>query len=221
MKVVSEFIHEVLGHGLFVLLFGGKITSVHISLLWPYSLSGIGYDPPQGGFLNWQKPWINVGGILVCLLVSLFLQILLYFGRIRDHRLSPALFWLSFWTFLNPTGYLIIGGIRPFGDIWQLINENVLTQASSIGLGLILFLFAFHSLSEIFKDLILHARIIKSSQELKFFLSMFWLTIPLTTVLALMGLPFLNSSFVFALPVSFIPSILAYKLFLIVRPKDF
>jgi hypothetical protein len=216
---MSEFVHEVLGHGFFVLLFGGKITRVHISLLWPYTLSGIGYDPPQGGFQNWQKPWINGGGILVCLLVTFVLQTLLYFRRIRDHRLSFILFWLSFWTFLNPTGYLIMGGMRPFGDIWQLINAGVLSQASSIVLGLILFPVSFYSLSKIFKDLILQAGIIENIGELDFFLSLFWLIIPLTTVLALMGLPFLGSSFFIALPISFIPSILSYKLSSILRHK--
>ncbi len=39
MKGISEFVHEVMGHGFFVLLFGGQITSVHISLTWPYELS--------------------------------------------------------------------------------------------------------------------------------------------------------------------------------------
>ena len=219
-KVVSEFVHEVLGHGLFVLLFGGRITRVHISFLWPYTLSGIGYDPPQGGFESWQKPWIYGGGILVCLLVTFLLQTLLYFRRIRDHHLSTLLYWLSFWTFLNPTGYLIMGGMRPFGDIWQLISAGVLTQASSIGLGLLLFLITFYSLSKILKDLILQAGIIEDIGELDFFLSLFWLIIPLITVLALMGLPFLGSSFYIALSISFIPSILAYKLSSIARLSE-
>jgi hypothetical protein len=218
-KVISELVHEVLGHGLFVLLFDGKITQVHISLLWPYSLSGIGVDPPPGGFQDWQKPWVYGGGILVCLLVTFILQTLLYFRRIRNHRLSFILFWLAFWTFLNPTGYLVMGGMRPFGDIWQLIEAGVLTQASSIGLGLLLFLITFYSLSKIFKDLILQAGIVENVGELNFFLSLFWFVIPLTTVLALMGLPFLGSSFYIFLPISFIPSILAYKLSSIARPR--
>ena len=36
MKILGEVIHEVMGHGLFILLFGGTITRVHIALLWPY-----------------------------------------------------------------------------------------------------------------------------------------------------------------------------------------
>ena len=153
----------------------------------------------------------------MCLLVTLVLQTLLYFRKISDRRLSFVLFWLAFWTFLNPTGYLIMGGMRPFGDIWQLIYAGVLTQASSLGLGLLLFLIAFYSFSKIFKNLIIQAGIIENVGELDFFLSLFWLAIPLTTVLALMGLPFLSSNFFIALPISFIPSILAYKLSSIVH----
>jgi hypothetical protein len=216
-KALSECVHEVLGHGLFVLVFGGTITRVHISLLWPYTLSGIGYDPPHGGFLNWQTPWVHGGGILLCLLVTLVLQTLLYLRRIRDPRLAFILFWLSFWTFLNPTGYLIMGGMRPFGDIWQLITAGVLTQASSIGLGLLLFLVGFFALSTIFRDVIVHAGIIENIRELDLVLSLFWLVIPLTTVLALMGLPFLGSSWFIAFPISFIPSFLAYNFSSIAR----
>jgi len=62
--------------------------------------------------------------------------------------------------------------------------------------------------------------IIENIRELAFFLSLFWLIIPLTTVLALMGLSFLKSSFYIALPISFIPSILAYKLSLITHLKE-
>lgn len=124
MKIIGEFVHEVMGHGFFVLLFGGKIVRVYISLLWPYELSYIGWN---GNFETWQMPWIDGGGILICLIVSFVLQTLLLLGIVRDWRFLTPLFWLSFWTFLNPTGYLIMGGIKPFGDIAALIREGVLT----------------------------------------------------------------------------------------------
>jgi len=41
MKIAGEFVHEVFGHGLFVLLFGGRIIQVYLSILWPYELSYI------------------------------------------------------------------------------------------------------------------------------------------------------------------------------------
>lgn len=93
MKVIGEIVHEVMGHGFFVLLFGGKITRVHISLLWPYELSYIVWN---GNFEAWQMPWIHGGGILVCLIVSGILQTLLLFGIVKDQRSSASLLWLSF-----------------------------------------------------------------------------------------------------------------------------
>jgi len=73
-KVVAEIVHEVFGHGLFVLLFGGEITEVHISPLWPYELSYIRW---KGSFEPWQLPWLQGGGILICHVVTLFLQAVL------------------------------------------------------------------------------------------------------------------------------------------------
>jgi len=124
-KFVGEFVHEVMGHGFFVLLFGGKIVNIHLSLLWPYELSYIGWS---GTFMPWEQTWIAGGGILVCFIVSRILQELLLFNIIKDWRLSTPLLWLVFWTFLNPTGYLIIDGVRPFGDVASLIEDGVLTQ---------------------------------------------------------------------------------------------
>lgn len=201
MKIIGEFIHEVMGHGFFVLLFGGKIVMVYISLLWPYELSNIVWD---GNFEAWQMPWIDGGGILVCLIVSCVLQILLL-GIVRDWRFSSSLFWLSFWTFLNPTGYLIMGWIRPFGDVAALIEENVLSQGMSIVMGLIIFLAAFFSLSKIFRDILLNVGIVRRIKDLRISLSLFWLLIPLTTAMTLIGL----KQPLFYLPVSFLPIILA------------
>lgn len=205
MKVVGEFVHEVMGHGFFVLLFGGEIVRVHVSLLWPYELSCILWN---GNFEAWHMPWIDGGGILVCLIVSCVLQALLLLGFVRDWRLSSPLFWLSFWTFLNGTGYLIMGGIKPFGDVAALIAEGALTQESSLTIGLIIFLASFFSLSKIFKDVLLSGGVIRDVMELRISLSLFWLVIPLTTTMALAGLRFLSPC-LFYLPVSFIPSILA------------
>ncbi len=202
MKIIGEFVHEVMGHGFFVLLFGGKIVRVYISLLWPYELSNIVWN---GNFEAWQMSWIDGGGILVCLIVSCVLQISLLLGIVRDWRFSSPLFWLSFWTFLNPTGYLIMGGIRPFGDVAALIGEGVLTQGTSIAMGLIIFLAAFFSLSKIFRDMFLKVGIIRKIRDLQISLSLFWLLIPLTTAMTLIGL----KQPLFYLPVSFIAIILA------------
>ena len=87
MKIAGEFVHEALGHGLFAILFSGRITSLNISLLWPYRLSGIGIS---GNFEAWQQPWIDGGGILVCLTVSCIIQMLLLW-KVKNWRFAVPL----------------------------------------------------------------------------------------------------------------------------------
>ena len=187
MKVVGELIHEVMGHGFFILLFGGQIARVHISLLWPYELSSITPNQPKGGFEAWQLTWIDGGGILVCLIVSCVIQALLLFKIVKNWPLSTLLLWLSFWTFLNPTGYLIIGGIRPFGDVAALIAKDVLTQEISLVIGLLIFIAAFFSISKILMDLLLSLDLIRGVKELRVSISLFWLVIPIVTAVYCLG----------------------------------
>ena len=184
-KVVGEFVHEVMGHGFFVLLFGGKIVNIHLSLLWPYELSYIRWS---GNFMPWQQTWIAGGGILACFMVSGMLQALLLFNVAEDWRLSTPLLWLAFWTFLNPTGYLIIGGVKPFGDVATLIADSVLTQQSSLLMGLIIFFAAFLSLSKILMTQLTIKSIVKSIKELRLSLALFWSTIPIVTTIACLGM---------------------------------
>ncbi|HIE18928.1 TPA: hypothetical protein EYP75_04300 [Candidatus Bathyarchaeota archaeon] len=150
MKIAGEFVHEVIGHGLFVLLFGGRIIRVYLSILWPYELSYIRWS---GNLENWQIIWIEGGGILTCTIVSVILQILLLLNVVKNWRMLTPIFWLAFWTFLNPAGYLILGGISLFGDIVALIARGALTRTSSIMIGLAIFLGSFISISIISKSL--------------------------------------------------------------------
>jgi hypothetical protein len=203
MKYVGEFVHEVLGHGFVVRLFGGQIIRVHISMLWPYELSRIDFS---GHFSAGQLIWIQGVGILVCLTTSFLLQTLLLVRKVTDWRLRTPLFWLSFWTFLNPVGYLIIGGIHPFGDIRKLIEFGVLSQTMSIAVGLVLFLTAYFSLSTIFRDFIQNTGILTTVRQIRIALVLFWLIIPLVTVMAIVGLDFLSSNALLFFILSFMPS---------------
>jgi len=178
MKIAGEFVHEVMGHGLFVLLFGGRIIQVYISILWPYDLSYIRWS---GDFESWQTIWIEGGGILICVIVSIILQALLLLNVTKDSRWMIPLFWLAFWTFLNPAGYLIVGGISPFGDIAALIAKGVLTRTSSIILGLAVFLGSFITISKSLCNVLRGADIIKKSRGLRLSLCLFWLIIPSVT----------------------------------------
>ena len=202
-KVVGEIVHEVAGHGLFIILFGGQITSVHIALLWPYELSHIKFS---GHFDAGQLTWIQGGGILVCLVASFLLQTLLLVRKVMDWRLKTLLFWLSLWTFINPAGYLIIGGIQPFGDVWKLIDYGVLSQTTSIAVGLVIFLISFLSLSKIFRDLAQNTGVLTTVSQINISLALFWLIIPLVTVMAMAGLGFLSSNAFLFLSLSFTPS---------------
>jgi len=211
MKVVGEFIHEVLGHCLFVQLFGGYIIRVHVAMLWPYELSEVVYGLPQGGFQAWQSALITAGGIVICVLVSFILQGLLLLNKVKATSSSSILFWLSFWTSISPTGYLTIGGITPFGDIQQLIELGVLTQASALLIGLIVFSVSFFSLSKAFKEILLGAKQLKSAKSMRISIAILWLSIPTLATMAMTGLhmPF---SVVWLLSISIIPSIVAYTI---------
>lgn len=201
-KVIGEFIHEVMGHGLFVLLFGGEIVNVHVSPLWPYELSYIQWS---GAFMPWEQTWIAGGGILVCFIISGTIQVLLLLDTIKDWRLSNLLLWLALWTFLNPAGYLIIGGVRPFGDVAALIEDGVLTQESSLLIGLIAFFASFLSLSKILGNQLIIKGIITNRKELRLPLTLFWVTIPIVTAIACFGMKLSMPYFLICVILSLVP----------------
>ena len=147
----------------------------------------------------------------MCLIVSCLLQGILFL-KVKNWRIAVPLFWLAFWTFLNPAGYLIIGGIKPFGDILQLIAQGVLSQTLSLAIGLAIFALAFFSLSRIFKDIDSNTGFINKKRPLRVSLSLLWLIIPLITLMAITGLGFLSSYSPLLFAISFTPSIVALLL---------
>jgi hypothetical protein len=186
-KILGEVVHEVMGHGLFVVAFGGRITSVKISLLWPYELSGIGFAPPPSGLQPWQEVLVYGGGIFVCLVVSFVLQLILLLSvsKRANWVVSAALFWLAFWTFLNPAGYLVIGGIKPFGDVASLISAGAMTKEIALILGLLIFLLSLSSLSIILRNVLRKAGV---NQDARWSIVLFWLIVPLLTLFTVVGL---------------------------------
>jgi len=186
-KILGELVHEVLGHGLFVLTFGGRITGINISLLWPYKLSGIGFVPPSTGFQPWQEVLVDGGGILICLIASFILQLilLLSLSKRANWVVSSTLFWLAFWTFINPAGYLVVGGIKPFGDVASLISAGVMTKQLAFILGLLIFLVSLFSLSIILMNVLRKAGV---NQDARWSIVLFWLIVPLLTFFSVVGL---------------------------------
>jgi energy-converting hydrogenase Eha subunit E len=185
-KILGEVVHEVMGHGLFGVAFGGRIASIKISLLWPYELSGIGFVAPPNGFLPWQKVLVDGGGILVCLVVSFILQAILLssFSKRGNWVVSSALFWLAFWTFINPAGYLVVGGIKPFGDVANLISAGVMTKELAFILGLLIFLVSLFTLSIILRNVLRKAGV---KEDARWSIVLFWLIVPLLTLFSVVG----------------------------------
>ncbi len=185
-KILGEVIHELMGHGLFLLAFGGRITSIKISLLWPYTMSYIRFAKPPAGFLPWQEILFDGGGILVCLIVSFVLQVilLLNLSKRANWVVSSMLFWLAFWTFVNSGGYLVVGGIEPFGDVARLISEGAMAKEIAFILGFLIFLVSIFSLSIILRNVLRKAGIKK---EPRWSIVLFWLIIPLLTFLSVVG----------------------------------
>ena len=181
-KLISETLHEV-GHGIFVMAFGGKVLKIFISVLWPLQRSWIRWSLPEN-IGSWELSLIYAGGILTCLVVSFSLQAYLHLKK-NPWIISLPLAWLSFWCFLNGAGYLILGGLVSYGDIRDLIKLGCLTNISSIVIGLILFAIGFPSLSKIFFNIFSR----KFSEKGSMIASMlFWMQIPVYCFIFLLSL---------------------------------
>ena len=171
-KLISETLHEI-GHGIFVIIFGGKVLEIFISVLWPLQHSWIRWSLPEN-IGNYELSIIYAGGILLCLIVSFSLQAYLHLRR-NPWIISLPLAWLSFWCFLNGVGYLILGGLTSYGDIKNLIKLGYLTNLSSVAIGLCLFAVGFPSLFKIFFNIFSEKL---SEKRSMFAVAIFWMQIP-------------------------------------------
>ena len=211
MKMVAEFVHEICGHGLFVLLFGGEITGVHINVLWPYEFSYISWN------LTAQIAWVYAGGILMCLCVSFLTQTFLIVKKKTPWYFALTLFWLAFWTLINSTGYLMIGGLTSFGDIKELIALGVLTNFISLLIGFIIFVVGFVTLSWILRKILIE---LFTPKKASLGVSLFWLIIPVL-VLVMLANPERGLQVAY-LPLTFIPALLSFVIeyFLVLSKQE-
>jgi hypothetical protein len=142
---IGEAVHEVLGHCLFTYLLGGRVLELQISPLAPYIPSRLLWEA-EGMSLTHQA-LIASSGITVSLLLSFAL--LLASGRMRlGWRFRVLLFWFSFWTFINPVSYMLVGLFLPFGDIQLLMELGAASNLNISLLGLALTPLGVHLLSE-------------------------------------------------------------------------
>jgi len=200
MKIVSEILHEIGGHGFYVLLFGGRILGVQISPLWPLQSSHIWWSLPALGPL--EKAFVVGGGILNGSVVSFVLQLLLFF-RPQSWHLGAPLLWLAYWSYISSAGYLLSGGFGPFGDVPELIAKGSLTRTSSFLLGLAVFTAGYVLLSLILRRLL---KTHVTSNNLGYIVAGFWLTTTLVAILAVLNHEVKAPPSI--IPVSFIPALL-------------
>ncbi len=215
MKIAAEFIHEVLGHGVFVLFFGGEIAGLHISVLWPYEFSHIRWYLPSVAS-SVQLALVYAGGILACLAVSFLIQAFQIVKRKVRWHFSLMLFWLAFWTFISSTGYLLIGGLAPFGDVHNLIALGALTRLSSFLIGFVVLILGFVALSLILRRTLAELYPFKMAS---LGVAAFWLIVPLLFIaMAARPEPLLQTMY---LPLAFLPSLLSFIIELrLVLPKQ-
>jgi hypothetical protein len=134
------------------------------------------------------------------------------------------LFWLGFWTFINPAGYLLVGGIKPFGDVEKLIGLGVLGPWSFFVMGLVVFVFCYLSLSVLLGRLVIRAGCDLGTRQLRILLAAFWALVPLITLASLAGLGWSIISlpiFLSVLPILMawaIPLALPLKIFELTEP---
>jgi len=216
VKMVAEFVHEICGHGLFVLLFGGTINSVYISVLWPYELSRIDWSLP-GNINSAQMAWVYAGGIIVCLFVSFLAQAFLLVKKKTPWYFALTLFWLAFWTLTNSTGYLMIGGLTSFRDVKELIALGVLTSLLSLVIGFIIFVVGFVGLSWILRKIL---NDVFTPKKASLGVVLFWFIIPVL-VLVMLANPERGLQVAY-LPLTFIPALLSFVIeyFLVLSKQE-
>jgi hypothetical protein len=83
------------------------------------------------------------------------------------------LFWVSFWTFVNPVSYMLVGLFLPFGDIQLLMELGAASNLHIALLGLALMPLGVHLLSERLRGIFSEVFITPEPYTM-----LFWLSFP-------------------------------------------
>lgn len=150
MKILSEFIHEM-GHASTVLLLGGEILGISIRAEWPFTLSHTRWVIPDPTPVNLAL--VAVAGIVFETVTSITGQTILLLRKEMRPVYAVSVFWLSFWTYLSPVVYLLMGALHPFGDVLDLLNAVSVPRLLIGGVGAFLFVSCTYSLSLILRDI--------------------------------------------------------------------
>ena len=168
MKILSEFIHEM-GHALTVLTLGGEILEISIRAEWPFTLSHTTWVIPNPTRMNLAM--IAVAGILFETVTSLVGQSILILRRRMRPVYQVSIFWLSFWTYLSPVVYLLMGAFQPFGDVLDLVNAIQVPRFLIGGIGVVIFISCTYLLSLILRDIFSNVLDISTASDA---VSYFW-----------------------------------------------
>ena len=150
MKISSEFIHEM-GHAVTVIMLGGKILGISIRAEWPFTLSYTRWNIPNPS--NANLALIAVAGILFETVTTIIGQFALFLRKKMSLFYKISIFWLSFWTYLSPVVYLVVGAFYPFGDILDLVNAISIPNYLIFTLGFAMLILCTYSLSIILRDI--------------------------------------------------------------------
>lgn len=115
-----------------------------------------------------------------------------------------SFFWFAFWTLVNSTGYLIMGGLGSLGDVNELILLGVLTKPLSLALGLTFFGIGFIGPSWILRKSLLN---VFSAERAGLGVTFFWLILP-ALVMVMLANPERNLQASY-IAITFIPAVLS------------
>ena len=214
MKFLSEWTHEYLGHCCIGSLAGGFVNSYFVSWIWPLEF-GYAFVSFFGSVEPLPRILMYSGGIITCLTAAFMSQgIIAILGRKGKIGLNwlliplNFLFWYGFWAFMNSVGYLLIGGLINFGDIYYISSISGISHILFLIPGFITFFLLYYLISKnffnMFKDL--------TNINAKWMLFLFWLLIPTVFIFFMLNpaIAMNNVLIIIAFPLMLIPSTLSF-----------
>ena len=211
MKYLSEWTHEYLGHCIIGSLVGGIVNSYYVSWIWPLEF-GYAFVSFFGSIEPLPRIFMYSGGIITCSTAAFLSQgIIALVGRKNKFKLNwylipfNLLFWYGFWAFMNSVGYLLVGGLINFGDIYYISAISGISHLIFLIPGFLAFIVLFYLISKnfykLFKDFM--------KIDGRWILTLFWLIIPIVYLFFIINpaITMTIALIIISFPLMFIPSI--------------
>lgn len=212
-KLITCGIHELLGHGLWALIFGANTIEVYVSWL---GFGWCSWSPPLESHIG--NVMAVAGGLINTFLIGAAILMFLFFVHKRGGLyVRSFLFLLGFWALTTQPSYLLLGGFTTKGDPWQLHSLTGIPLIFFVVLGFGLFLLVYPIISMLFLSDV--SRLFPE-YSLKTLFFVLWLAMPIQVILLTISpeqtYPFNEMPIEMFLPllaVSMIPSLLSLPLF--------